>query len=207
MKHSSKGRKRKVFKKGKTHISFTGKSVTSNAGMALVSRTFEAFHISELLKAVTKDLDQNKRHPTHKLLQQLIALRIIGGKVIQDTSLLGKPALKVLFQWDSIADPTTYGRRFKKMTWRHNLEVEQVIGEIKNDFAATGIRTNDFWANDALFQTGLIAYNLLNCIRRLTLPKGLRTARIKRLGPDKTPWSSAVPFACQCHCQKSPVMD
>ncbi len=54
--------------------------------------------------------------------------------------------------------------------------------EIKNDFAATGIRTNDFWANDALFQTGLIAYNPLNCIRRLSLPKGLRTARVKRLG-------------------------
>ena len=60
--------------------------------------------------------------------------------------------------------------------------VEQVIDELKNDFAATGIRTNSFWANDALFLTGLIAYNLLNCIRRLTLPKTLRTARIKRLG-------------------------
>jgi hypothetical protein len=59
--------------------------------------------------------------------------------------------------------------------------VEQVIDEIKNDYAATGIRTNDFWANDALFQTGLIAYNLLNCMRRLALPKGLRTAQIKRI--------------------------
>ena len=60
--------------------------------------------------------------------------------------------------------------------------VEQVIDEIKNDFVATGIRTDSFWANDALFQTGLIAYNLLNCIRRLALPKWLRTARIKRIG-------------------------
>lgn len=60
--------------------------------------------------------------------------------------------------------------------------VEQVIEEIKNDFAAACIRTNDFWANDALFQTGLIAYNLLNCIRHLALPKWLRTARIKRIG-------------------------
>lgn len=60
--------------------------------------------------------------------------------------------------------------------------VEQIIDELKNDFAATGIRTNGFWANDALFLTGLIAYNLLNCIRRLALPKKLRTARIKRLG-------------------------
>jgi len=60
--------------------------------------------------------------------------------------------------------------------------VEQVIDELKNDFAATGIRTKSFWANDALFLTGLIAYNLLNCIRRLTLPKNVRIARIKRIG-------------------------
>ena len=398
MKHSKRGRKHKVFKQGNAHISFTGKSVTANAGMALVSRAFKKFHIPELLESATGDLDPGKRHTTHKLLQQLIALRIIGGEAIQDTPLLAEPALTALFQWDGIADPTTYGRRLKTMTWRHNLElekivtqlnslvtkpgklfcsvdstvdtvfgqqiqgaqvgynphkpgrnsyhpllavnvdaksiidgylrpgtcasndgldgfvrkiaeeadcsgeditfrldkgltsgaildtieelkagyvakakltstimgkisrikkwrsignghfaanfklkltgwsharrfaviernlppakpseqmllfdmlegryevvvtnlhlnaeniwrlynrgaiVEQVIDEIKNDFAATGIRTNDFWANDALFQTGLIAYNLLNCIRRLTLPKRLRTARIKRLG-------------------------
>ena len=60
--------------------------------------------------------------------------------------------------------------------------VEQVIEELKNDFAAAAIRTNSFWANDALFLTGLIAYNLLNCIRRLGLPKALATARLKRLG-------------------------
>lgn len=60
--------------------------------------------------------------------------------------------------------------------------VEQVIEETKNDFAAACIRTNEFWANDVLFQTGLIACNLLNCIRHLALPKWLRTARIKRIG-------------------------
>jgi hypothetical protein len=59
--------------------------------------------------------------------------------------------------------------------------VEQVIDELKNDLSATGIRTDSFWANDALFITGLIAYNLLNCIRRIALPKVYRTARIKRL--------------------------
>ena len=57
-----------------------------------------------------------------------------------------------------------------------------MIEDIKKDYAATRIRTNDFSANDALFQTALSAYNLLNCIRRLALPKGLRTARIKRIG-------------------------
>ena len=397
MKHSKKGRKRKVIKQGQAKITFTGKCVTSNAGMALVSRSFDAFCIPDQLKAITANLDQNKRYPTHKLLQQLIALRILGGEAIQDTTLLSEPALSAMFRWGRIPDPTTYGRRLKTMTWHHNLElekivtglshrvakpgkllcaidstvdtvfgqqiqgagpgynphkpgrnsyhpllavnvdarsvidgylrpgtcasndgldgfvrkitaqanrpakditfrldkgltsgaildtleelgagyvakakltssimgqisrikkwrsigngsfaanfrlkltgwsrarrftviernlppakpskqmllfdicegryevvvtnlrlnaeniwrlynkgaiVEQVIDEIKNDFVATGIRTNDFWANDALFQTGLIAYNLFNCIRRLTLPKWLRTARIKRI--------------------------
>ena len=60
--------------------------------------------------------------------------------------------------------------------------VEQVIEELKNDFAATAIRTKSFWANDALFITGLIAYNLLNCIRHFALPRALHTARIKRIG-------------------------
>ena len=119
MKHTSKGRKRKVFRQGKAHISFTGKSVTVNAGMALISRAFDAFHIPELLEAATEDLDSGKKHSTHKLLQQLIALRILDGKALQDANLLAEPALKALFQWGRIADPTTYGRRLKTITWRH----------------------------------------------------------------------------------------
>lgn len=60
--------------------------------------------------------------------------------------------------------------------------VEQVIEEIKNDLAAGTIKTNHFWANDALFLTGLIAYNLTNYLRRIALPRGFHTARLKRLG-------------------------
>lgn len=59
--------------------------------------------------------------------------------------------------------------------------VEQIIEELKNDFAACAIRTKGFWANDALFITGLIAYNLMNCIKRLALPKRFATARLKRI--------------------------
>ncbi len=398
MKHTRKGRNRKVFKQGKAHISFTGKSVTATAGMAIVSRAFERLRIPEQLQSITANMDQGKQYPTHELLQQLIVLRLLGGEAIEDVRLLNDPALKGMFQWDHIVHPTTYGRRFKNMTWQHNLDletintrlsqsvaapgkqfitvdssvctvngrkiqgadigynphkhgrnsyhpilavdidsrsivggylrpgscssnngldgfvrkiiaeadrpakdiifrfdkgltsgsildtleelgasyvakvklsstimgeisriknwrsignghfaanfhrqlsgwsrarrfavverntpstnpsgqmllfdfyegryevvvtnlrlksdnvwrqynkgaiVEQAIEEIKNDFAATCIRTNEFWANDALFQTGLIAYNLLNCIRHLALPKWLRTSRIKRLG-------------------------
>lgn len=365
--------------------------------MALVSQAFKKFQIPEQLASVTADIDEDKRYPTHELLQQLIALRILGGEAIDDVRLLTDPALVGMFQW-SIVHPTTISRRLKEITWHHNLElekvstrlsqhvtkpgklfitvdssvctvhgqkiqgadtgynphkpgrnsyhpilavdidsravidgylrpgscasndgldglvrkiiseadrppediifrfdkgltsgsildtieelgagyvakvklsstvmgqiskiknwksignghfaanfhyalsgwsrkrrfaaiernlppakpskqmmlfdivedryevvvtnlrlkadnvwrkynkgaiVEQVIEEIKNDFAAACIRTNNFWANDALFQTGLIAYNLLNCIRRIALPKWLLAARIKRIG-------------------------
>ncbi|MGD8242040.1 MAG: IS1380 family transposase [Desulfobacterales bacterium] len=392
------GRRRKVFKQGKAHISFTGKAVTSSAGMALVSRALDAFSIRDQLKTIFPSLDKDQKYPTSTFFEQLVALRILGGDALSDAAILDDAAIKAMFGWDGVAHPTTFGRRLKALTWHHNLAlesivtglsqrvttpgrqfvaidstvatvfgqqiegaergynphkpgrnsyhpllavdvgsrsvvdgylrpgscasndgldgfirkivaeanrpgeeivfrldkgltsgaaldtieelkagyvgkvkltstvmghisrvknwrsigsgcfaanfhcqldgwshprrfvvierhlepekpceqlsmfdmlegryevmvtnqrlnaeniwrlynrgavVEQVIEEIKNDYAATGIRTNEFWANDALFQTGLIAYNLLNCIRRLTLPKGLRTARIKRIG-------------------------
>ena len=396
--NSKKGRPRKVIRQGKAKLSFTGKAVTSHAGMAVVSRALDYFHIRNDLKKHTTDLDVDKHHKMNRLLEQLITLRMLGGDAVSDTALLNDPALGALFDWDTIAHPSTFGRRLGQMRWVHNLGlerivtglsdrvvragqrlvavdstvtsvfgeqiegaergynphkpgrdsyhpilavdvaarsvvdgylrpgscasghglddfirkliaeskhpvdqtvfrldkgltagsvldtiegvnagyvakvkltanvvgqiskiknwrafgkghfaaniycqldgwkrprrmaviernlpaeeqpaqlplfemmdgryevvvtnlhlnaeniwrlynrgtvVEQVIDELKNDFAATGIRTNSFWANDALFLTGLIAYNLLNCIRRLTLPKGLKTARIKRIG-------------------------
>jgi hypothetical protein len=366
--------------------------------MAVVSRAFDAFGIRDQLDGIFRTSDEVKKYPTSTFLQQLVALRILGGDALSDATILDEPAMKAMFGWDGVAHPTTFGRRLKALAWRHNLAlenivtglsqrvtksgtqfvaidstvatvfgqkiegaergynphkpgrnsyhpllavdvdsrsvvdgylrpgscasnegldgfirkivaeadrpgeeivfrldkgltsgavldtieehkagyvgkvkltstvmghvsrvkdwrsigggcfaanfrcqldgwshprrfvviernlepakpteqlsmfdmlegryevvvtnqrlnaeniwrlynrgavVEQVIEEIKNDYAATGIRTNEFWANDALFQTGLIAYNLLNCIRRLALPKGLRTARIKRIG-------------------------
>lgn len=397
--NSKKGRPRKVIQQGKANLSFTGKNVTSHAGMALVSRALDCFHVREDLKHLTADLDEGRHHRMRRVLEQLITLRLLGGDAVSDTGLLNDPALKALFEWDKIAHPSTFGRRLSDVRWRHNLGlegivtalsdrvaqkglwlvavdstvtsvfghqiegadrgynphkpgrdsyhplmavdvkarsvvdghlrpgscasgngldgfirkivaeshrpmdqtvfrldkgltagtvldtieelkagyvakvkltanvvgqiskikkwraignghfaanmrcqldgwahprrmaviernlpakkkkspqmplfemmegryevvatnlhlnaeniwrlynrgavVEQIIDELKNDFAATGIRTKNFWANDALFLTGLVAYNLLNCIRRLTLPKTLRTARIKRLG-------------------------
>jgi len=58
--------------------------------------------------------------------------------------------------------------------------VEQVIEEIKNDFSASGLRTNSFPANEALFLSDLMAYNLFNFIRRKGLAASFRTARLKR---------------------------
>ena len=398
MKNSKIGRKRKAFKQGNAHISFTGKLVTANAGIAIIARGLESYGIRDRLDNITAHLDDGCRHATSKILQQLIALRILGGEAVSDTAILDEPAVGAMFDWDAIAHQSTFSRRLKQMSWGDNLAletivtelsqrvrdsgnlllaidstvdtvfgekiegaergynphkpgrnayhpllavdvdsrsvvdgylrpgscasndgldgfirkivaeagrpsddlifrldkgltsgdvldtiealgagyvakikltakvmghisriqkwrsigsghfaanfrceltgwsrsrrfcviernlespkpsaqmqlfdmldgryevvvtnlhlnaeniwrlynrgtvVEQVIDEIKNDYAATAIRTDSFWANDALFQTGLIAYNLLNCIRRLALPKWLRAARIKRIG-------------------------
>jgi len=68
--------------------------------------------------------------------------------------------------------------------WRlynRGVVVEQVIEELKNDLAASSLRHQDFWASETLFLTGVIAYNLLNCLRRLALPRSLRTARLKKI--------------------------
>ncbi|MCG8553118.1 MAG: transposase [Desulfobacterales bacterium] len=138
MKHTRKGRNRKVFKQGKAHISFTGKSVTAAAGMAIVSRAFERLRIPEQLQSITADMDQGKQYPTHELLQQLIVLRLLGGEAIEDVRLLNDPALKGMFQWDHIVHPTTYGRRFKNMTWQHNLDLETINARLSQSVAAPG---------------------------------------------------------------------
>ncbi|MEJ2475713.1 MAG: IS1380 family transposase [Desulfobacterales bacterium] len=398
MKNSKIGRKRKVFKQGQANISFTGKAVPSHAGMAIVSRAMDWLGISERFNQIASCLDEANRCGTDAMLEQLVALRLLGGEAVSDTALLQEPALTAMFDWEVVAHPSTFSRRLKQLTWRHNLAlekvvthlhhrvakpakaliaidstvstvfgqqieaaqrgynphkpgrnsyhpllavdvgsrsvvdgylrpgscasndgldgfirkiiaesdkpadqvvfrldkgltsgsaldtieefnagyvgkvkltakimgqisrirkwraigdghfaanfrcrltgwsrsrrfaviernlppqkpseqmelfdmldgryevvvtnlhlkaeniwrlynrgavVEQVIDEIKNDYSATSIRTDSFWANDALFITGLIAYNLLNCIRRLALPKWLRAARIKRIG-------------------------
>ena len=68
--------------------------------------------------------------------------------------------------------------------WRlynRGVVVEQVIEELKNDVAASSLRHQDFWASETLFLTGVIAYNLLNCLRRLALPRFLGTARLKKI--------------------------
>lgn len=138
MKHTRKGRNRKVFKQGSSNISFTGRSVTGFAGMAIFSRSFDKFNIPEQLSSITADIDQDKRYPTHELLQQLIALRVIGGEAIEDIRALADPALKGIFQWNHIVYPNTYARQLKKMSWRNNLDLESVNCILSQQVAKPG---------------------------------------------------------------------
>ena len=116
MKNSKIGRRRKVFKQKNTNISFTGKSVTANAGMAIVSRAFDFYGLTEKLDAVAGHLDDGCRHSTGKILQQLIALRILGGEAVSDTAILDEPAVSAMFGWDCVAHQSTFGRRLKAMS-------------------------------------------------------------------------------------------
>ena len=71
--------------------------MTGNAGMAIVARAFDSFDIAGKLDGVTTHLDDGCRHATSKILQQLIALRILGGEAVSDTAILDDPAVSAVF--------------------------------------------------------------------------------------------------------------
>jgi hypothetical protein len=50
MQRSKKGRPRKVISQGNAKLAFTGKAVTSHAGMALIARALDYFLVREDLK-------------------------------------------------------------------------------------------------------------------------------------------------------------
>jgi hypothetical protein len=132
------GRRRKVFKQGNAHISFTGKKVTAHAGMALVARAFDAYQIGEKLDPITAHLDIGCQHTTSKILQQLIALRILGGEAVSDTAVMDETALKAMFDWDTVAHQSTFGRRLKLMSWQDNLALETIVTELSQRVRKSG---------------------------------------------------------------------
>lgn len=124
---SKKGRPRKVIKQGKASLSFTGRGVTSHGGMALVARGMEYFGVCQGLRDLTKDLDPGMRHKTSHLLEQLIALRFVGGEAVSDTRLLAEPALLGLFGWPGVAHAATFSRRLERFDYRHNLGLQSLL--------------------------------------------------------------------------------
>jgi hypothetical protein len=72
------------------------------------------FSVREDLKHHTADLDLGKHHPMSELLEQLIAVRMMGREAISDTALLKDGALTAFFDWDEIAHPSTFGRRLDR---------------------------------------------------------------------------------------------
>jgi len=59
--------------------------------------------------------------------------------------------------------------------------VELIIRELKDAYALGKIPTKDFAANEAFFQIVLLAYNLLNWFKRLSVPPRWQRATLQRL--------------------------
>jgi hypothetical protein len=138
--NSKKGRPRKVIDQGKAKITFTGKAVTSHAGMALISRALEHFSVCEDLQQLSADLDVGKHHPMRSLWEQLIAIRMMGGEAISDTAMLKDSALSAFFEWGGIAHPATFGRRLGEMRWSHNLGLERIVTGLSERVCQSGQR-------------------------------------------------------------------
>jgi hypothetical protein len=134
------GRPRKVICQGNAKIAFTGRTVTAHAGMALVARAMEGFDLRRQFSGIYADMDAVSRQGTAEMLEQLIALRLLGGEAISDMALMREPALKALFGWDSIAHGATFGRRLKRFSWRHNEGLQHVLGGLYRRLAPTGQR-------------------------------------------------------------------
>ena len=140
MQHSKRGRPRKVISQGNAKLAFTGKAVTAHAGMALIARALEYFLVREDLKHHTADLDLGKHHPMSELLEQLIAIRMMGGEAISDTALLKDDALGAFFDWDEVAHPSTFGRRLAQMRWLHNLGLQRIVTGLSDRVLRAGQR-------------------------------------------------------------------
>lgn len=138
--NSKIGRPRKVIRQGKAKVTFTGKNVTAHAGMALVAHAMEVFELRSRLADIFKDLDADTRHSTASMLEQIIALRLLGGDAISDMAIFADDALRALFDWDGLAHGSTFGRRLKCFTWRHNLDLQQVLGDLYQRLGPEGKR-------------------------------------------------------------------
>ena len=74
------------------------------------------------------------------LLEQLIAIRVMGGEAISDTAMLKDSALSAFFEWDTIAHPATFGRRLADMRWSHNLGLERIVTGLSERVRKAGQR-------------------------------------------------------------------
>ena len=95
--------------------------------MALVARALEHFSVREDLKQLSADLDLGKHHAMSELLEQLIAIRMMGGEAISDTAMLKDDALGAFFDWNEVPHPCTFGRRLTEMRWSHNLGLQRIV--------------------------------------------------------------------------------
>lgn len=129
-KKKRKGRPFRVFKQGQAQISFNGRNVTAQGGLALVARGMDGVGLGPSLNNALIDLDTGVVHPTGKMIEQLSVLRFISGEALEDTSFLDNRAIKKLFSWETIADPTTFSRRLKRFDGNHHSALRAISSKL-----------------------------------------------------------------------------
>jgi hypothetical protein len=135
---SKKGRPRKVLHQGKACLTFTGKNVTSQAGMVLFARGMEKLGVGEQLQRITDDLDGGCEHRTSEILEQLIVLRLCAGEALTDTAALKDEAFRAMFSWEGLPHPTTIGRRLKALSYRHNVALQELVRQLADRVEKSG---------------------------------------------------------------------
>ena len=121
-------------------ISFTGRKVTSQAGLALVARSMEGVGLGNLLNGPLIDLDCGAVHPTGAMIQQLCTVRFTGGATLEDIGFLSNRALQRMFGWRGPADPTTFSRRLKRFRNGHHGLLRSASSAIARKSIAKGTR-------------------------------------------------------------------
>ena len=136
-----KGRPRRILRQGETRISFTGRNVTAHGGLALVGRAMEGLDLGGVLNRALIGLDVGVSHPTGRMIEQLSVLRFRGGETLEDTAWLDSKAVKGLFSWGSVPDPTTFSRRLKKFEARHHSSLRAISSKIARRSIPRGKQT------------------------------------------------------------------
>jgi hypothetical protein len=106
--------------------------------MAIVARAFDSYGIADRLDAVTTHLDEGCRHASSTIVQQLIALRILGGEAVSDTAILDEPAVSAMFGWHGVAHQSTFSRRLKQLSWQDTLALEAIVTDLSRPVRASG---------------------------------------------------------------------
>ena len=86
-------------------------------------------------------LDSAVLHPTGRMIGQLSVLRFMGGETLEDTARLDSKAVKGLFSWGSVADPTTFSRRLKKFEDRQHSSLRAISTKIARGSIPRGKQT------------------------------------------------------------------
>lgn len=110
---------------------------------------------------------------------ELPAFRLVVKRWLSGQLELFEPAIK----YHAVLTDFPESWNAKQVLDHHNARgnAEKAIGELKNGYGLDKLPCGQLFANAAFFQVGLIAYNLVQTLKRFALPEGWRKFCIKNL--------------------------